>query len=669
MSSNASTPYNNNSNSNNIPSVDQQQWIKILPRHNPSSINNHSSSNSHADKIKSTKNDSVQVRSSKDIEASQSRANNSGTQGNPRKNWPTPQANVTLASFIVQSLQGNKQQGNNVNAAPSITSSQNKYIPAASAALNISGTAGIPSNPIQPRRKAPRPSPYKREILHQANIRFIQQEVLLPLIGKVLNLPSEDVGLVERRKAKKQRLKEKTKIKRKIARAAAFEVKNALNNAATNLGNAAGNSIPGDNLSAPDQDNNDDNNGTSDYGESGNEGNYNSNALAKEKTVDSDSEIFEVAPQPIDYTAEPTFPLDSLPSNPYELSAAELSAYYKSFLHHYHTGPPNQPQLQGILFAHCTQLIKPPINQLTKQLLGELALLQRKSYEKTKNSRSKVKVFKRRVVCGIKECIKLVKSQQIKLIIIPFNVEISGNYENYYSLDFLYAELIMLAERGKIPVIYACKNNQLAAILGLKSGRKDKKLVSCVGVLDYSGCNLVVKQLLSFVSEALEGFLMLHSDPLLLENGQEILQNKANYKQNCCLYVEGHNLAREAQKNLKIHEIEEEKEQKHRERVAEQRRKHHEKQLEQRRSKLERADAEEKAAILSSNSTKNNNSGNTQGKNKRAESKGGGENNDEEIDLMSSVVVGSKGNRSQRRAQLQGSAKPLHQPQQSAKKK
>ncbi|KAK9832746.1 hypothetical protein WJX81_007203 [Elliptochloris bilobata] len=130
--------------------------------------------------------------------------------------------------------------------------------------------------------------------------------------------------------------------------------------------------------------------------------------------------------------------------------------------------------LQAQCRAYCKQVISTELNWATSELLQQLLLWQ----ERAKSANPMQASSHKRVVSGLREVDKAVRSRKACSVVMAPNIE---QDEDEGRLDGLLAKLLGQAKEYGIPVVYALSRKKLGQAFGCP------KKMSAIAILDYRG--------------------------------------------------------------------------------------------------------------------------------------------------------------------------------------
>jgi len=177
--------------------------------------------------------------------------------------------------------------------------------------------------------------------------------------------------------------------------------------------------------------------------------------------------------------------------------------------------------LESFLFCHhprrhqdhareyCRQIISPSLNEKVESFLKELQKLQLKtqlkSQQKEKSSKGpgKLKLFKRRYVCGMREVMKLLQTKKIKHVVMAPSIE---KVKTEGGLDDLAESILKLCDENGTPITFALNRKTLGKALLKKSK------ISMVGILDTGGVGDLYFQMASLSERLREQWHMFQHD-------------------------------------------------------------------------------------------------------------------------------------------------------------
>eukprot|EP00850_Spirogloea_muscicola_P017908 SM000158S02040 [mRNA] locus=s158:295160:298943:- [translate_table: standard] len=148
---------------------------------------------------------------------------------------------------------------------------------------------------------------------------------------------------------------------------------------------------------------------------------------------------------------------------------------------------------------YCNQVITTELNRVTTELLKELLRFQERAKAKDALKAKK----KRRLVVGLREVSRAVRTKRAKCIIVAPNIE---EITSEGGLDSTVTSILQQAEANEVTVVFALTKSRIAQAFGRRVR------MSTVAICDYDGANGLFKEMVSHAAKGREQWLALHKD-------------------------------------------------------------------------------------------------------------------------------------------------------------
>lgn len=149
---------------------------------------------------------------------------------------------------------------------------------------------------------------------------------------------------------------------------------------------------------------------------------------------------------------------------------------------------------------YCKQVITTELNRVTTELLKELLRFQERAKAKDPIKAKK----KRRLVVGLREVSRAVRSGRAKCIIVAPNIEAIVSEGG---LDCTLNEILKQAEEKGVVVVFALTKSRIAQAFGRRVR------MSTVAICDYDGANDLYKEMVVHAEAGRQQWAAAHSDP------------------------------------------------------------------------------------------------------------------------------------------------------------
>lgn len=148
---------------------------------------------------------------------------------------------------------------------------------------------------------------------------------------------------------------------------------------------------------------------------------------------------------------------------------------------------------------YCKQVITSELNRVTTELLKELLRFQERA-----KARDPIKAKKkRRLVVGLREVSRAVRSGRAKCIIVAPNIEAIVSEGG---LDFTLNEILKQAEEKSVTVVFALTKSRIAQAFGRRVR------MSTVAICEFDGANDLYKEMVAHAESGRRQWLAAHSD-------------------------------------------------------------------------------------------------------------------------------------------------------------
>eukprot|EP00850_Spirogloea_muscicola_P011318 SM000070S21284 [mRNA] locus=s70:67975:71690:- [translate_table: standard] len=148
---------------------------------------------------------------------------------------------------------------------------------------------------------------------------------------------------------------------------------------------------------------------------------------------------------------------------------------------------------------YCNQVITTELNRVTTELLKELLRFQERAKAKDVLKAKK----KRRLVVGLREVSRAVRTKRAKCIIVAPNIE---EITSEGGLDSTVTSILQQAGANEVTVVFALTKSRIAQAFGRRVR------MSTVAICDYDGANSLFKEMVSHAAKGREQWLALHKD-------------------------------------------------------------------------------------------------------------------------------------------------------------
>eukprot|EP00898_Chlorokybus_atmophyticus_P002753 jgi/Chlat1/3479/Chrsp23S03678 len=143
------------------------------------------------------------------------------------------------------------------------------------------------------------------------------------------------------------------------------------------------------------------------------------------------------------------------------------------------------------------QIITTELNKAVLSLLAELLRFQERATAKDPIKAKK----KRRLVFGLREVAKSLRTKRARCIIVTPNIE---EITSEGGLDCTVDSILAAAKASEVPVIFALTRSKLGQVIGRRAR------VSIVAVFDYDGADLLFKEAMALANQGREEWAVIH---------------------------------------------------------------------------------------------------------------------------------------------------------------